>query len=299
MAKGNKNWKDIFADKKNYKDDMVIKMGEDEYTLGDLRSFNDDSQGALAQQMDSRKQALDQREVQLNNAQNEVANLFTALSEVTGMSLEEMQATARGGKKTTTNKATNAAASAADALANLDESDPVVGPLVKAIKAMQTNQPDNSQFVRELADVKKALGIALKVNLDDHYTREFKEHAPKFVPEKMQKEIDLPKVLDYAKNNNMLDTSGRFNVQRALDDMTRDARHAGELEAAEQRGRDKAKEELALANIQPPGHGRAGLVTSPKNSDGHTKTIEQVLADAAQDPAIWKNAMSVASTGTA
>jgi hypothetical protein len=281
-----KTWKEIISDSKSFPDDFTIDIGGEKYAVGDLRRANSESGGEIQRQLDARKTELDTREATLGQAQQELANLFQTFSEKTGLTLEDVT----NGKTITTANAKKVAAGAT----GLDPNDPILAPVIAQITELKDKEI--AGLNAKIGDLSKAVGMALKVNLDDHYEREYGEIS-KTMPKDAMKDLDLNKVLKYAGDNKIMDRHGRFNLKKATDEMTADTRRAAEIAEAEERGRRKAIEEGQIASVSRPGARAAHLTNSPKNTDGSTKTIEQAMADAANDPDIWKNALATAGTG--
>src|SRR6266704_1390580 len=115
-------WKDLLEDKNTYPDDFVVsvKRGDSTETLslGEMRSFDAESKGALTAD-------LTRREQQLINATKNIGTLVEQVAERVGMTADELLS----GKAPTRKQVA--------ASTDLDESDPLVGTLVKEIKSLR------------------------------------------------------------------------------------------------------------------------------------------------------------------
>lgn len=280
-----KSWKDLLSDTKTFGDDFVLDIGGDKLSLGDLRKANADSHGQLQRTLDTRKTELDEKEKLLTTAQGELATLFQTFSDKTGLSIEDVTK----GKTITSKEAKTIVAGA-----GLDPNDPILGPVIQQLTELKDKEI--AGIKNEMSDMKRALGLALKVNLDDHYEREFSSLS-KDIPEGV-KDLTIDKALKYAADNKIMDRHGRFNLTKAVSDLTSDARGAKAIADAEERGRVKAMDEIRAGSLNRPGAVREQLTTSPKNKDGSTKTIEQAIQDAGNDPEIWNNALRTAGAGS-
>lgn len=302
------SWTDIIANTA-LGDDMVIAVGDDSLTLGELREMNTESGGEVAAQLDSREKALQRDQASLIAAQTELANMFQKLSDITGYEPNELlqnpalldgfRGDGEGDGKRKVGK--RAAAAAAAAATGLDEDDVLLQPAIKKIQELKDN--DIKGLKGEINNLRQALGIALKVNLDDYYERVYNSYTfpsdDVMKKHKFQKPA-LEQVLKFATDNGLKDKSGRLGVQRALDTLTDSIRRKEEIEAAEQRGEKRAQESQRMATVQPPGNrGPRALQPEFKRKDGTTKDIGEVLAQAAEDTDLWGSALGVTGDSSA
>lgn len=257
------------------KDDLVIEVGGESFTMGDLRAMDSESEGASTADLEA-------REAKLVSAQSALAQTLQTAADRMGVSIDQLidgnleGVTPRRG-------ASEPAGDSADPLADLDPK--VLAALEKRFGSSAVTGAVES-LKRELADTKKALGFALKTNLDDHYSAEFSKHAAS-LPEGVK--LDLPAVLKYADDNSIKDRVGRYNIQKAVDDLTRDARHKAELAEAEKRGEERARQK-ALADSVRPGAGAPGAqhMKPPVDDKGRVHSIDHQLRAALEDTDIQR-----------
>lgn len=82
--------KEILANKAAYPDDTKLTIAGVEVTFGELRKQNDESQGELAQQLATRQADIERRHRETENATTNLANIVAAVSERTGLSVEQI-----------------------------------------------------------------------------------------------------------------------------------------------------------------------------------------------------------------
>ena len=260
---------------KSLKDDMTIAVGDESFTLGELRAMDAESEGGTTAELEAREAAL-------VKAQGALASTLQLVAEKAGVSIDDLI----DGKLDGVKPRTGAPASGDDddPLADIDPK--VLAALDKKYGAANvTAAVDKLQ--KELQDTKKALGIALKVNMDDYYADRF-DRLAKDIPEGVT--LKLQDVLKYADENNLREKStGRYNIQKAVQDLTYEARHKAEIAAAERRGEERAAQK-SLADSVRPGAGAPGHqhLKPPVDDKGRTHSIEHQLHAALEDTDIQR-----------
>lgn len=312
-------WKDILENDA-LGDDTVIQVGEVSATLGELRTLNEETGGGTAAELDAREQALQKDQGLLITAQGELARMFQTLSDITGQDPKDLmergldenrlRARAGGGRGGNNNRRTgnNRHAStdllgeddAGDLLetaTGMDRDDPLLKPVLDRLTKLEST--DMKAIKDELKRTQTALGIALKVNMEEHYERTYNGYKFPELDEPTSKRLKfsrptLTQVLKHAEDNGIKDRHGRLNVSRALDELTGGVRHKLELEQAEQRGAKRREDEMRAGSVTPPGATgqRHQLTKVSQRPDGTAKDFGEVLADAANDTDLWNSALS-------
>lgn len=270
---------------KSLKDDLVIAVGDESFTVGELRAMDAESEGASTADLDA-------REANLVRAQSALATTLQTVADKLGVPIDKLiegqldDITPRRGATATTTSTSD------DPLAEIDPA--VLAALEKKFGVAEVKAAA-AKMEKELADTRKALGIALKVNMDDHYERSFRDLSKDF-PEGVK--LDLQSALKYADDNNLRDKTGRYNIQKAVDDLTREARIAKQVADAEARGEQRAREK-ALADSVRPGAGAPGHshMKPPVDDKGRTHSIEHQLHEALNDTDIQRMLAGVPAGG--
>lgn len=271
---------------KSLKDDLVIAVGDDSFTVGELRAMDAESEGTSTADLES-------REANLVRAQSALADTLQKAADRLGVPIDKLidgqldDVTPRRGKPSDDDNKPSG-----DPLAEIDPA--VLAALEKRFGVAEVRAA-SEKMAKELADTRKALGIALKVNMDDHYDRTFRDVA-KDIPEGVK--LDLQAALKYADENNLRDKTGRYNIQKAVQDLTYEARHKKEIEEAERRGEQRAAQK-ALADAVRPGAGAPGHshMKPPVDDKGRTHTIEHQLNAALEDTDIQRMLAGVPAGG--
>jgi len=270
---------------KSLKDDLVIAVGDESFTVGELRSMDAESEGGSTAELEA-------REANLVRAQSALANTLQTVADKMGIPIDKLiegqldDIKPRGAAGGGDNKPSD------DPLADIDPA--VITALEKKFGVAEVKAAAD-KMSKELADTRKALGIALKVNMDDHYERSFRDLS-KDIPEGVK--LDLQTALKYADENNLRDKTGRYNINKAVQDLTYEARHKKEIEAAEARGAERARQQ-ALADSVRPGAGAPGHshMKPPVDGKGRTHTIEHQLHEALNDSDIQRMLAGVPAGG--
>lgn len=261
---------------KSLKDDLVIAVGDESFTVGELRQMDAESEGASTADLDA-------REANLVRAQSALATTLQTVADKLGVPIDKLidgqldDVTPRRGASD------DGKHPSGDPLSEIDPA--VLAALEKRFGVAEVKAA-SEKMAKELADTRKALGIALKVNMDDHYERSFRDLS-KDIPEGVK--LDLQSALKYADDNNLRDKTGRYNIQKAVDDLTRDARIAKQIADAEARGEQRAREKQLADSVRPgagaPGHSH---MKPPVDDKGRTHTLEHQLHEAMNDTEIQR-----------
>jgi len=261
---------------KSLKDDLVIAVGEESFTMGELRAMDVESEGASTAELES-------REANLVRAQAGLAETLQKVSELTKIPLEKLLANDLEGIELPSTGTPGGNTTDDDPLSELDP---------KVLKALEKRfgkeavTGELATLKKELTDTKKALGIALKVNMDDYYTDRF-ERLSKDLPEGVS--LKLGDVLKFADENNIREKgTGRYNLQKAVSDLTADARLKAEIKKAREDGEKIGREKALVDAIPKPGAQRQNLLKPPVDDKGRTHSIEHQLQEALNDNEITK-----------
>src|SRR5215469_358477 len=225
-----KKWADILKDSATYGDDFVVTMKDGEtVTIGQMRAYDRENEGALTQRLTAKEKELAGRESNLNTASIEFGKLVERVAEQSGMSVDDLLA----GKAPTRRAVAQSS--------GLDENDPLVGSLVKEIKAMRAD------FASQIDVVKKqALGPMLSTYLEDYYEASWEKLSPS-IPKSAK--VTRDEALKYATDNGYKDSKGRLDLSKAIRDLTYDARvdEAAAAKVADLRKKDDDQRVLAAA----------------------------------------------------
>jgi hypothetical protein len=267
-----KKWKDILADQA-IPDDFAISVNGETMTLGAMREYDRESKGALSQQLSAREAEMVKREKLVNDASVGMATMLERVGQATGLTPDELLQ----GKMPTKKEVAKAV--------ETDENDPIVGSLVKDIKALRAEIQQGNARYEELR--KNALGPMLNTYLDDYYELQW-ERLHGQVPEGSK--LERQAALDYAQKNGIKDAKGRWDLGKAIRDLTYDDRvkaEAKKLAAAETK---KMQDEMTLRSVQRPS--QLGQKVKPDksvlNEKGQVKNFDEVLNDAVNDADLWR-----------
>jgi len=251
-------------------DDLTIEVGGESFTLGELRAMDTESEGGSTAELES-------RESNLIKAQAGLAETLERVSKITKIPLEKLLS----------NDLDDVTIPAAAATTVTDDEDPLaeLDPKVRAALdkryGASTVQAAVDKLQKELADTRKALGIALKVNMDDYYQNNW-ERVAKDIPEGVK--LDLNAALKYADENNIREKgTGRYNLHKAVRDLTADARLQAEVKRAREEGEKLGREKALIDAMPRPGQQRSQILKPPVDDKGRTHTIEHQLNEAMND----------------
>jgi len=270
-------WATLLADKTQFPDDFVVSVkrdGKDEtLSLGEMRSYDTESKGALSAELTKKEQDILKREKYVTDASKGIASMLENLSAKTGLTYEELIE----GKTPTKKEVAKAS--------ELDENDPLVGVLVKELKAVRAELTSTRG---EIDNVKKsALGPMLNTYLEDYYESTWEKIEPSLPKGAKATRADA---LKYAQDNGLKDARGRLDLRKAVRDLTYEDRINAEAEKRVADLRKKDEDTRTLASVPKPAGTHINVKTdrSLLDAKGRTKSFDDMLSEAAADTEMWK-----------
>lgn len=275
--------KDILNDRTKYADDMIVTLPDGTTaTLGEYRSLDASDRNALIQ----RQNTLAQAEQVLAQRVNALLESGLVNPDLTPRQIEQQ------------NRQTAASTF------GLREDDPLLGEVAKEMKRLQDQSEARAKTLQDTFDakLKELNGVVAKavgVNLNDHYTRQFSSELSA-LPEDIRGKVKYEDALKYAEENRLMDAAGRYDITRAVDRLTWDAKKEHEMKAIRAQALIDAEKAAAVARMKPS----SGLRTEPAKKEGsfdpmttdngrsRTKTLDEVLADAAKDVDLWTGSVT-------
>jgi hypothetical protein len=255
-------------------DDITLEVGGESFTVGELRELHNDTEGGSTAELEA-------REANLIKAQQGLAETLQRVAERTGVPLEKLLANDLEGITPPRVEVTPG-----------DDDDPLSELDPKVLKALEKKfgkdavAGEVASMKKELQDTKKALAIALKVNMDDYYQTNW-DRLKSEIPEGV--DLDLTKALKYADENNIREKgTGRYNLRKAVTDLTADARLKSEIEKARLEGEKLGREKALVEAMPRPGQQRSQHLKPPVDEKGRTHSIEHQLNEAMNDNEITK-----------
>jgi hypothetical protein len=323
---------DILKNSK-YPDDMVLNLPDGStVNVGEIRALPAAERQALTSQIEQRQNILGQAELAF------AAKFQQAVQE--GWLAQDgriVPPPARQQQTQSQQPSTPTAAelrAAAQAEFNLDDNDPLLGPVVKAMKkelaARDTRLAElstkidalPSQFdslkttlTDSLGKVTGVVNTSVGRYLNDQYQSQFAE-ATKSLPKGVT--VDYETAYKYASERQLKDKDGFLQVSEAVDRLTwNDRKKAEQAEWRESEKTRLAKEmeqNNKLASLTPPSS-RNPLHSSAKVADGQfdpfnertdakgnkvkvVKSFEEAMSAAMSDEDVLKSAMQTATFGT-
>lgn len=256
--------------------DLVIEVGGESFTVGELREMHTESSGASTAELET-------REANLIKAQQGLAETLQRVAEKTGVPLDKLLSNDLEGIEPIVRSSSATGGDDDDPLSELDP---------KVLKALEKKfgkdavAGEVTAMKKELQDTKKALAIALRVNMDDYYQTNW-DRLKSEIPEGV--DLDLAKAMKYADENNIREKgTGRYNLRKAVNDLTADARMKAEIQKAREEGEKLGREKALVDAIPKPGQQRSQHLKPPVDDKGRTHTIEHQLNEAMQDDQITK-----------
>lgn len=280
----NRTWPEILADKK-IADDFVINLGDGtSRTMGEIRTDNRESEGALGRRMQQQEDALRQREAQLGAAEIELMQRVDGYAKRQGISVEDF-ITGRGNPASQLPTAPSRRDVAAQT--GLDENDPLVGEVVKQLKALTARLDKTDAEVATQRD--KILKPITATYLNDYYELQW-ERTKNTLPKKAQEKLTYDDAIKHAERRGLKDRAGRLDVAAAAQDLASPFVQDEWRETERAKLRKEMKDEAFASSLPKPGQQgpRAPLAKSFKNEKGRTKSFDEVLNDAAQDADLWR-----------
>jgi hypothetical protein len=268
-----KKWAEILKDRAAYGDDFTVTLKSGEtMTLGDMRAYDTEHEGELTQKLTAKEQELAGRERNVSGAANALAARIKQAADAAGISVDDFIE----GKIPTKKEVAKAQ--------DLDENDPLVGQLVKEFRGLKSELQATQGQLKDLKE--KGIGPVVNTYLEDYYEGKWEKVSAK-LPKGAK--LELKEALKYAEENGLKDTKGRWNLEKAVKDLTFDARveEAAQTKLADLRKKDD--DQRMLESIPKPNVGpRAGVAKDFKDAKGRTKSLDDVMLDALSDTDMWR-----------
>jgi hypothetical protein len=320
--------KDILANGK-YTDDMILALPDGStVNVGEIRSLPVAERQALTSQIEQRQNTLGQAELVFaaKFQQAVQAGWMAADGKIVAPVQQQQQQV-----KTPTAAELRAAAQAEY---GLSDDDPLLGPVVKQMKAelaqrdaalaeMRTkldalpSQFDSlkNTLTDSLGKVTGVVNTSVGRYLNDQYQSQFAQ-ATKDLPTGVK--VDYETAYKYASDHQLKDKDGFLQVSEAVDRLTWNDRKKAELEAAKSELIAKTTKDLEdknkLAALTPP-QSRNPLHSNAKVADGEfdpfnertdakgnkvrtVKSFDEAMAAASMDEDVMKSALGAASFGS-
>jgi len=317
--------KDILSNAK-YPDDMILNLPDGStVNVGEIRSLPAAERQALTSQIEQRQNTLGQAELAF-------AAKFQEAVKAGWLAQDGKIVPPAAPTRQEPNPTAAQLRSAAAAELGVDESDPLLGPVVKAMKTELAARDQRladlqskldalpSQFDSLKSTLTDSLGkVTGVVNtsvgryLSDQYQSQFAS-ATKDLPKGVA--VDYEAAYKYASDHKLQDKDGFLQINEAVDRLTWDARKKAELEAARAELVAKTTKELEeknkLASLTPP-QTRNPLATAPTkegdfnpynertdskgNKVKQVKSFEEAMSEAMSDEDVLKSALGAASFG--
>jgi hypothetical protein len=263
----------VLKDKTKFADDLEVQVGDQKVTLGDVRAWDLANAGAVQRSLEADRKALDVERAKVQKAADTVTQMYVQMEDER--------------KKMLTNPPAREAKNT-DPLADYDD-DPVIGPLAKYLKSANQTVLDRLDKLEneKLATINKSLVDMGTTYMTDRAAREFDELMSREDPVK-PKDLSLESLYKYAVDNNIRDARTKIpSIKNAYDQMTAPQRHEHQLKEAREQGRKDAMEESRRAAILPRPTGPVGQVGKGSAAKDLPKNLDQAIAKAAEDVAIW------------
>lgn len=243
-------------------------------TLADMRAYDREHEGELTSRLTAREQELTKREKTVNDASVQLSTVIEKTAERAGLTVEELLQ----GKAPVTKKSV---ASSSD----LDEDDPLVGKVVKEIKALRQELATTKGEIDTVR--KSALGPMLNTYLEDYYESKWEKVSPT-LPKGAK--VTRDEALKYAQENKLVDSRGRFDLSKAAKDLTFEDRINEEADKRAAAIAKKNADQQVLANAPKPSgtHINVKPDKSILNEKGRVKSLDDVMNDAFNDVELWR-----------
>ena len=187
----------------------------------------------------------------------------------------------------------------------LREDDPLLGQVAKEFKRLEAERKIEIESIRasfktEVDNLKGITGKVTGAYLNDYYDARF-QVASSALPSGVREKIKLEDAIKYAEEHRLMDKVGRYEIDRAVKQLTWDA--VKEVELAKDRAdlAKKSDREAQLASMNRPSPNtlrtrqKATEGFDPMTKEGKVKTFDEALADAADDTALWDSLATTAS----
>lgn len=262
------DFKKLFKDTEKYPDTMEIQMGDQKMNLGVLRAWNTEHEGELVQELESRRKALQADSHKVDQARQEVANMY--------LDLEEQRRKLAASPEPKSGKE-------ADPLAEYEQ-DPIAGGLAKLVREQNQNYMAELKAIRE--ENKKLIASQEKMGLaymGDRARQDYASLAKEPDFDLKDSSLDINNLWKTALDNGYKDHAGIPDIKKAFKTLTEEKRTARLIKEAEERGRAAAADEARMSAMMPrPSNGRPVGEQAPAYKD-----IDGALNAALNDKNIW------------
>jgi hypothetical protein len=324
---------DILSNAK-YADDMILNLPDGStVNVGEIRALPAAERAALTSQIEQRQNTLGQAElVFAGKFQKAVQDGLLVLDKTTGeyvVPVDQLRAQRQQQQQTVPTPAQIRSAAATEF--NLDENDPLLGPVVKLVRA-ELDKRDatitesrtkldaipgsidglKTSMTEGLGRVTGVVNTSVGRYLNDTYQSQFAA-ATKDLPTGVK--VDYETAFKYATDHGLKDKDGFLLVSEAVDRLTWNDRKKAELEKERADLVTKTTKDLEeknrLATLTPPS-ARNPLTAKPKEGEFNpyeertdakgnkvksVKSFEQAMSEAMSDEDVLKSALSTASLG--
>lgn len=266
----------LFADPKNA--ELSVKLGDAEFTIADLVEYDKQRGGEVMAEIKRQQADLEKQRNELATASTKVAETYV-----------ELEAEKR---KLASQRPTNTTVE--DPLAAY-ERDEVLGPVVKSLRTQQSNlEKLQADLSTKLDAINKNLGAQGVALVTSKAARDFADIMQQEDPVR-PKDLSLEALHKIAVERRMYDRSNMPDIKAAYNELTRDARHAHELEAAREDERNKIAAEQAEAAMLPiPGIHNA---RQQQGAEPPAKNLNDAFAKARVDKDMWKEVNTATLVG--
>jgi hypothetical protein len=323
--------KDILSNAK-YADDMILNLPDGStVNVGEIRALPAAERQALTRQIEERQNTLGQAELAFAAKFQEAVKAGWIAQD--GKIVPPVAANPANPNPANPSAADIRRAAAAEF--NLDENDPLLGPVVKEFKSQLAERDKTLNELRTKLDALPSQFDSLKTTLteslgkvtgvvntsvgrylNDTYQSQFAQ-ATKDLPAGIK--VDYETAFKYATEHGLKDKDGFLQVSEAVDRLTWSDRKKAELDAARAELIAKTTKDLEeknrLASLTPPSSRNPLTQQSTSSKDGEfapykertdskgnkvkeVKSFEEAMSEAAADEDVLKSAMGVASFGT-
>jgi flagellar hook protein FlgE len=324
--------KDILSNGK-YADDMVLSLPDGSTVqVGEIRSLPVEERKALTAQIEERQGYLNQAELAFTSKFQEAINAGWMVQDSDGK--VHVVPPPQSAQSLPSQPTAAQVRTAAAAEFNLDENDPLLGPVVKLVKSELAQRDQTITDLRAKLDafpteinglkttmtdalgrVTGVLNTSVGRYLNDQYQEQFAD-ATKSLPKGVT--VDYETAYKYASDHQLKDKDGFLQINDAVDRLTWDARKKAERDEWKAQETVKLTKEIEdkskLASLTPPQsrnplhttvakEGEFNPYTERTDAKGtkvrEVKSFEQAMSEAMADEDVLKSAMSSASFGGA
>jgi len=317
--------KDILSNAK-YADDMILNLPDGStVNVGEIRALPVAERQALTAQIEQRTNTLGQAELAFAAKFQQAVQAGWIAQD--GKIVPPQQQQQQQVKQPTAAEIRAAAATEF----NVDENDPLLGPVVKLVRQELASRDQKYTDLQTKIDALPSQFDSLKATLTDSLgkvTGVVNTSVGRYLSDQYQSQFaasvkDLPKgvtvgyedAYKYASEHKLADKDGFLMIDEAVDRLTWKERQKAELDAAKADLIAKTTKDLEeknkLATLTPPS-ARNPLTTKPKegefnpynertNSKGEkvkaVKSFEEAMSEAMSDDDVLKSALGAASFG--